>query len=68
MFNRRLFLVTLTIILVALFIIQTTGSGIGADVPLLHQFPSLQAWIDTSPYAHEPISISSGTVGVNVPE
>lgn len=82
--RRRLFLAGLVIVLAALLAVQVAGVGTGADVaagqvqavevsagdsaPVGNQFPSAQSWVDTSPYADEPISISGGAPGINMPQ
>jgi hypothetical protein len=84
MSGHKLLLGSLIIILAALLVTVVAGSGVSADIvpsgmdsigapssesiPMTTQPTSLQPWIDTSPYAHEPLSISSGSAGVNLPE
>jgi hypothetical protein len=83
MSRRSLFLAALIVVLAALLAVQVAGVGTGADVApgqveaaevstgdsslVGNQFPSAQDWVDTSPYAHEPISISGGAPGINMP-
>ena len=38
--------------------VDSAGAASGKNAPLVDEYPSLQPWINTSPYAHEPISIS----------
>jgi hypothetical protein len=82
--KRSLFLAALIVVLAALLAVQASGVGTGANVapgqvqaadastaenaPVGDQFPSVQAWVDTSPYAHDPISITGGAPGINMPQ
>jgi hypothetical protein len=82
--KRRLFLAALTILVAALLVVQVaevgssadispgpaqaTEASTGEDTPPGDPFPSLQEAVYRSPYAHEPISISGGAGGINLPK
>lgn len=82
--KRKGFVVALTIVLAALPLVQMAGVGTTADISpgqvqaiealtgenasVGAQFPSAPNLVDTSPYAHEPLSISSSSAGMNLPK
>lgn len=82
--ERKGFVGALIIVLATLLLVQTSGVGTSADVSSEQvwvieastnenasvgvPFPGALDLVVTSPYAHEPLSISSSSAGMNLPK